>query len=217
MIKKVVAIVLLVIVASLSVAGCIVVNLPNTSSPTPTPTPTPMPTGATPNQIASTETVVGNNKTFSSDAGFNITYPKTLQIASTTNASVQVRIYVYLATNNTVDAVNVATEPVDPKATSLDYETYGIGKVSDYPNYQLISTQSTTLSGKPAYTVVWQATVPVQTGAAASTVQNQSLKVMQTYAVNNNIGYVITYKAIPGDYNTYLAQAQQIMNSFALN
>jgi len=40
--------------------------------------------------------------------------------------------------------------------------------------------------------------------------------VMQTYLVNNNTGYIVTYKAILGDYNTYLAQAQPIMNSFKL-
>ena len=39
---------------------------------------------------------------------------------------------------------------------------------------------------------------------------------MQTYLVNNNAGYIVTYKAIPSDYNTYLAQAQPIMNSFKL-
>jgi hypothetical protein len=49
MIKKV-AIIALVIVASLSVAGC-TVGLPITSSPTPTPTPTPVPT-ATPSPKA---------------------------------------------------------------------------------------------------------------------------------------------------------------------
>jgi hypothetical protein len=98
----------------------------------------------------------------------------------------------------------------------LDYASYNIGKVNDYPNYKLLANNTTEISGKTSYTVVWQATVPVQTGTAASTVQNQTLEVMQTYVVNNNNGYVVTYKAIPSDYNTYLGLAQGIMSSFAL-
>jgi hypothetical protein len=188
------------ITAAVTAAGC-------ATNTTPTATPTP---------IASTETTIGNNTVFSSAAGFNITYPKTYKIDSTTNASVQVRIYVYLATNNTVDAVNVATEPVDPNATSLDYATYNLGKINDYPDYKLLSNNTTQISGKDAYTAVWQAIVPVQIGTAESTIQNTTLKVMQTYVVNNNHGYIITYKALPSDYNTYLAPAQQIMNSFVL-
>jgi hypothetical protein len=199
MIKKAVTIIVLVTIASLSVAGC-AVNPSSTSSPTPT-------------LIASKETVIGNNTTFSSAAGFNITYPKTLKIDSSTNASVPLRIYVYLGTNNTT-AVSVATEDLDPNTTLKNYTDYNIGQINDFRNYQLISNQSTTLGGKPAYTVVWQAAVPVQVD---STVQSTTLKVMQTYVINNNKGYVVTYKAISGDYNTYLAQAQQIMNSFKFN
>jgi len=123
---------------------------------------------------------------------------------------------IYLATNNTTYSVSVSNEPVNPNATSLDYANYYIGSINDYPNYQLVSNQSTTLGGKPAYTIVWQATVPVQQDTSASTIQNTTLKVMQTYVVNNNTGYIVTYKAIPSDYNTYQAQAQRIMNSFAL-
>jgi hypothetical protein len=199
MIKKTVAIIVLVTIVSLSVAGC-TVNPSSTSSPTPTP-------------IASKETVIGNNTTFSSAAGFNITYPKTLKIDSSTNASVLARIFVYLGTNNTT-AVNVATQDLDPNTTLKNYTDYNIGQINDFRDYQLISNQSTTLGGKPAYTVVWQATIPVQVG---TTVQNQTLKFMQTYVVNNNTGYVVSYKAILSDYNTYLAQAQQIMNSFKFN
>ncbi|MGA7075230.1 MAG: hypothetical protein WBZ42_01595 [Halobacteriota archaeon] len=200
MIKKAVAIIVLVMVASLSVAGC-TVNPSSTSSPTPTP-------------IASKETVIGNNTTFSSAAGFNITYPKTLKTDSTTNASVQARVFVYLGTNNTSAAVSVATEDLDPNATLTDFAKFNVAQINDFPNYQLISNQSTTLGGKPAYNVVWQASVPVQVD---TTVQNTQLKFMQTYVINNNKGYVVYYKAIPSDYNTYLVQAQQIMNSFKFN
>jgi hypothetical protein len=198
MIKKALAIIALVMIASLSVAGC------TQSSPTSSPTPTP---------ITSKETVIGNNTTFSSSTGFNITYPKTLKIDSNNSTDTQNRIYIYLVTNNSLDSVVVAAADLVPNATLSDWVTYNRGIVNDYPDYQLISNQSTTLGGKPAYTVVWQATVPVQND---STVQNTTLKVMQTYLINNNTGYIVNYKATLGDYNTYLAQAQPIMNSFKL-
>ncbi|MGA7077001.1 MAG: PsbP-related protein [Halobacteriota archaeon] len=188
------------ITVAVTTAGCAT----NTS---PSPTPTPIP---------SQETVIGNNTTFSSAAGFNITYPKTLKIDSTTNASVQVRVYVYLATNNTLDSVVVAEQDLDASVTLSAFANYMVTQVNNYPNYKLISNASTTLGGKPAYTIVFNATVPVQMGTAASTVQETPLKLMQTFVVNNHKGYVVTYKASPSDYNTYQAQAQQIMNSFAL-
>jgi hypothetical protein len=47
MTKKLLAIIVIVVIASLSVAGC-TVGLPSTSSPTPTSTPTPVPTVSTP-------------------------------------------------------------------------------------------------------------------------------------------------------------------------
>jgi hypothetical protein len=200
MIRKALAIIALVMIASLSVAGC--TQNSSTSSPTPVPTP-----------ITSKATVIGNNATFSSSTGFNITYPKTLKIDSNNSTDTQNRIYIYLVTNNSLDSVVVAAADLTPNATLSDWVTYNRGMVNDLPDYQLISNQNTTVGGKPAYTMVWQATVPVQND---STVQNTTLKVMQTYLVNNNEGYIINYKAILGDYNTYLAQAQPIMNSFKL-
>jgi hypothetical protein len=54
-------------------------------------------------------------------------------------------------------------------------------------------------------------TVPV---AQASGTTDVSLKVTEIFTINNNVGYILAYKTIPGDYDTYLAQAQQIINSF---
>jgi hypothetical protein len=203
--KKLLAILVLVMVASLSVAGCTIPNTASKPSPTPLSTPNAEPTVSTPTE------------TFSSGAGYNITYPKTLKINSTTNASAEVMIYIYLATNNTIDAVNVATYGLSSNDTLADFMTRNVAEMSKFPNYRQISTQSTTLAGKPAYTLVWQATVPVQMGSDASIRQNTTLKLTQTLVINNNKGYIVTYKAIPSDYDKYLAQAQQIMNSFEFN
>lgn len=187
-------------IASLSVAGC--TQSSTTSSPSPTP-------------FADKKTDIGNNTTYSSTAGFNITYPKTLKTDSSTNVSVLTRIFVYLAKNNSIDSVSVSTIDA-PNMTLSDFTTYNLNGANDLANYKLISNSSTTLGGTPAYTVVWQATVPVQMGDSASTIKDTNLTSMQTYLVKNNTGYVVSYRALPSDYNTYLAQAQKIMNSFKL-
>jgi hypothetical protein len=88
--------------------------------------------------------------------------------------------------------------------------------VTKYPSFQQISNNTTTVSGQPAQTTVFQGVIPVQLNTTAATSSNMTLKVMETFVVNNNTGYVIAYKAVPSDYNTYLAQAQRIMNSFVL-
>jgi hypothetical protein len=91
-----------------------------------------------------------------------------------------------------------------------------MANVTKYPNYQEISNNTTTVSGKPAQTIVYQELVPVQLSTTLASITNTTLKVMETFVVNNNTGYVIAYKAVPSDYDTYLAQAQRIMSSFVL-
>ena len=181
----------------------VVVNIESSSVSTPIPA-----------QVTSTsQKVVGDKTTFTS-TGFSITYLKSLVNDSSTDPSNPVREYIYLAKNNTIDAVTVATGNINAGAT-LDYwKTYNINSINTYPNYQKLSDTTTTLAGKPADIVVWQGTVPEQMGDNA--VQHVTLKVMQTFVINNNTGYVVTYKAIASDYDTYLAQAQQIINSFSL-
>jgi hypothetical protein len=185
---------------AVTTAGC-------TTNTSPTPTPTPIP---------GSETTIGNNTIYTSAAGFNITYPTTLKTQTSEDPTNQVRIYIYLAPNNTIDAVNVGTKDITSNDTLADWISYNINLVNNYPSYKVVSNSSATLGGADAYTIVWQGTVPVQVATGSANVQNTTLKVMQTFVINNNIGYVVTYKALPNDYNTYLPQAEQIINSFTL-
>jgi len=200
----------LVVVAVLTIAattaGC-------TSSNTPSPTPSPIP---------ATQTTVGNNTTFSSSAGFNITFPKNLAIDrnGTENASSPVRVYIYLSPNETANGVVVGTEGLTSGMTLNNFTDAQIANLQNYnssgvyKNLTMLNATNSTISGKPAHTIVFSGVFPVQYNATTST--NKSLKIMQTFVVNNNTGYVISYKAISSDYDTYLAQATRIMNSFVL-
>jgi hypothetical protein len=175
-------------------------------------------TSPSPTPIPSSQTTNGNNTTFSSGTGFNITYPTAL--TGVTNVSndpaVTVKIYVPLNSSSVVDAVNVGTIDLSAGQTLSSFVDSQMVNVTKYPNYQEISNNTTTVSGQPAQTIVYQGLVPVQHNTTPASTTNMTLKVMQTFVVNNNTGYVITYKAVPSDYNTYLAQAQRIMSSFVL-
>jgi len=176
-------------------------------------------TNPTPTPIPATQTTVGNNTTFSSGAGFNITYNKVLKVDTSTDAKTPVRVYIYLSPNETVDGVLVATKSLSSGQTLSDFannevkELKNYSSVGFYKNFTLNET-NTTFAGKPAHTIVWSGIIPIQYNQTTAT--NKSVKVMQTYVVNNNMGYVVTYKAVSNDYDTYLAQAQRIMDSFVL-
>jgi hypothetical protein len=177
-------------------------------------------TTPSPTLIPATTTTAGNNTTFSSAAGFNITYPTILKIDKDENASVPVRVYIYQNPSNIIDGVNVATLGLTAGATLSDFANNEVLQLKNYSiydvykNFTIVNQTSSTLSGKNASTIVWTGVIPVQNNATSFT--NTSVKVMQTYVVNNNTGYVITYKAIPSDFDKYLPQAQKIMNSFVL-
>jgi len=186
------------ITLAVTAAGCTT----NTS-----PSPTPIPESTTTN---------GNNTTFSSGTGYNITYPTALKADTSTDPSSTVQIYVYLNPSSVVDGVNVGSNSLSAGQTLGSYAASQMVNVTKYPSFQQISNNTTTVSGQPAQTTVFQGVIPVQLNTTVATSSNMTLKVMETFVVNNNTGYVIAYKAVPSDYNTYLVQAQRIMNSFVL-
>ena len=126
------------------------------------------------------------------------------------------QIYVYVNPNSKVDGVNVGTTALSPGATLGSFADSQMANITKYPNYQEISNNTTTVSSQPAQTIVFQGLVPVQLNTTSTSSTNTTLQVMETFVVNNNTGYAITYKAVPSDYNTYLAQAQRIMSSFVI-
>ncbi len=199
------ALVALIMVAA-TTAGC---TTNTTSSPTPT-------------SIPAKQTDVGDNTTFSSAAGFNITFPKSLKTDSSINASQPIRLYIYLGNQTgTFDGVVVATNDLKPGSTLNEYVKWNRDSLkinatlSNYQNFTILNDTNTTFAGKPAHTLVWSGIIPV--AYSATDQRNMSVKVMQTFVVNNNVGYAITYKASPPtNYDKYLPTAQRIMNSFVL-
>ena len=173
-------------------------------------------TSPSPTPIPSSQTTNGNNTTFSSGTGFNITYPNSLKIDSSNDPAKPVKLYIYVNQSSKVDGVDVGTTSLGPSDTLSSFVASQMANITIYPSYQQISNNTTTVSGQPAQTIVFQGLIPVQLGTSAASSTNMTLKETQTFVVSNNTGYVITYKAVPSDYDTYLAPAQQIMSSFVL-
>jgi len=179
-------------------AGC-------TSNTGPSPTPTP---------FAQTATITGNNTTLTSDAGFQITFPSKYRYDQ--NGSTPVKFYLYLDPNNTVTGLNIGTDARPANATLGSLSDYYYGRLLDqrYQNFTIVSQSNGTLAGKPARSLTFQAIVPVQ--YSQREVRNQTLQVQEIWTLNNNTGYLITYKAPPSDFSKFLPEAQKIVNSFQL-
>jgi hypothetical protein len=190
-------IVLLLVITSLLIAGCTSNNQTNTQSGTGT----------------------SDKTTFSSDRGYSITYPTAWKRDVSTNASSPIELYLYLNRNETADGVIVATKSLSSGQTASDFANSEVKLLKNYSStgfykdFKVLSETDSTIGGKPAHTIIWSGTIPIKYN---TTPTNTSVQEMQTYVVNNNMAYVITYKTIASDYNTYLAVAQEAINSFTV-
>ena len=72
------------------------------------------------------------------------------------------------------------------------------------PNLEFSESTSTTLAGKPAYRVVFTATDNNQV----------ERKAMQIWTIIDNKAILITYKAQPAKYSTYLPTIERMISSF---
>src|SRR5665647_3806262 len=134
-------IVALAVVALLAVAATTAGCATNT-----TPSPTPIP---------ATTTSTGNNTTYSSAAGFNITYLKNLKTDSSTNASTPVRLYIYLNPNETADGVLVATKGLSSGQTLSDFSNNDKKELQNYSStgfYKSFTILNETNSTPVSYT-----------------------------------------------------------------
>ncbi len=189
-------------IAALMTLAVVTAGCTTTTSPSPTPTP-----------VVQTTTATGNNTTLTSTAGFKVTFPSKYRFDQ--NGSTPVKLYVYLDPNNTVTGVNVATDTLQSNATLDSLSDYYASQLLNYKNFTTIQKVTNgTLAGKPARTLAYQAVIPVQ--YSPTDVRNQTLQVQTIWTINNNTGYIVTYKAFPSDFSKFVPEAQNIVNSFQL-
>ncbi len=190
------------VIAALMTLAVVTAGCTTNSSPSPTPAP-----------AVQTTAQAGKNTTLTSTAGFEISFPS--QYKYDQNGSTPVKVYIYLDPSNPVTAVNVGTQPANQSTTLDSLSDYYLSQVLNYKNvsYQQKLT-NTTLSGKAARTVTFTATLPVQYNQSVT--RNETVRVQEIWTLNNNTGYVVTYKAPPNDFGKFLPEAQDIVNTFRL-
>jgi serine/threonine-protein kinase len=74
------------------------------------------------------------------------------------------------------------------------------------PDLEISESSSTTLAGKPAHKVVFSATDNNQV----------KRKALQLWTVVDNKAILITYKAQPDKYSSYLPTIEKMINSFQI-
>jgi hypothetical protein len=195
-------IVLLLVVASLLVSGCITTNNTNQT-----------PSVA----LSATPSIESDKTTFSSSRGYSITYPRAwardVNESAAPSVGSSIDVYIYPNPDNKIDGLDVVTYKLDAHSgyTLQEFSDFNLKSLSTFKDYALLSFANTTVAGVPAHKVTFEAT-GVQ--ISAGNIQNAPQKVTQVYLIHNGVGYLIAYKTTPSDFDKYLAQAEQVINSF---
>ena len=130
---------------------------------------------------------------------FTITYPEGWYKEEQQEAAV---VFV-LPTHNASENINVVVRDVPSNMTLDRYTQIGISEAQQYPNSKLLESTNTTLAGQPGHKIVF-----------AATIDGDDLTVMQVFTIVQNTGYIITYRAAPQTFSTYLSTVQEMVNSF---
>jgi hypothetical protein len=139
--------------------------------------------------------------TYASPKGYTIKYTSDWGKPDEQNNG---RLVAFLTpTKNELENLNVEVNSWNGTLASLTNALKSDGQSLD--NFKGIEATNTTLSGLPAYKLVF-----------AGTDSGEQLKILQTFTVKDGKGYVITYKASPSNYDTYLSEAQQMIDSFQI-
>jgi len=157
-----------------------------------------------------TITVSGANLTFSSDVGFNITYPTALTDYRSMNSSSSPLLEIYVNPNDPVDKITVASSYPYVGETFQDFITQKFYSALTLQDFNLITRGNATLGGLPAYKIVYTANEQNWDPTL-----NEIVQVTWIFAINNGRIYSVGYLAVLNDYNKYLPQAQGIMASFS--
>jgi hypothetical protein len=183
--------VLLLVVASLLVAGCTTSNTSTTNQ--------------------TTSATSSDKATFTSARGYTITYPNPWKKSVNNTTTAPIDLYLYPNPNNTIDGV-LGELNTTTGNTLQAFSDAHLKNLSTLSGYTMQSYESTTFAGEPANKIVWQAMAPQQ--ISKNTTQNAQIKATWVLVVHDGKGYIVSYKATASDYDTYLTQAQEALNSF---
>jgi hypothetical protein len=142
--------------------------------------------------------------TYTSTKGFSIMYPSDWGKPQELDDG-----FVGFATPAKNESENLNVQVVNLSASdTLDTVTQDvISNSQGYDDFNEIMAHNTTLTGLPAYKIVFTAT----------TDDGDQLKALQTWTVKDDKAYIITYQGAPSNYEKYLSAAQEMIDSFRIN
>lgn len=168
---------------------------------------------STPTQLPYTTTVLGDNITFFSNAGFSITYPSALSDEKGADYNNSWKITIFLNSDDHTENINVWANDynVGQRTTLQDVQTDYIHNAMSYKDFKLILRSNATLGGDLALKFVY--TANIQQNYKFNS-ENKTVQIMYLLGMHNGRVYELFYKTLPNDYDKYLPQAQQIIDSF---
>jgi hypothetical protein len=151
----------------------------------------------------------GQFLTYSNEGkGFSIGYPPDWEQTEDVEGTVVLfKSPAESATDAVRESVGVTTEDLPSSSITLEeYTTAALGQVGDViPNFDLISSEETTLSGQPAHKIVY-------TG-----LQDQiALQWQQVFTVSGPTAFILTFVSTPQSYDLFAPTAESIFDTFRL-
>jgi len=150
--------------------------------------------------VGNTTPSASPTNTYDSTRGFIIKYP-----SDWTKEEQSSLVLFVTPTNKATENLNVQVMNLSANRTLATLTEDLKSSAQSSENFTQIEATNTTLAGLPAYKIVYTATV-----------DGEHLKVLQTLTVKDGKAYIITYKAVPSNYDKYVSAAQQMIDSFQI-
>ncbi|MDQ2685726.1 MAG: DUF1795 domain-containing protein [Thermoproteota archaeon] len=158
--------------------------------------------------LESTESLMYNNP----NLGFTLEYPsdwakeESLTFISPPPSSNDATNGTTSSTNLTPESIAVTTEVLLTNITLEEYSESAIGLLeSQFPNFTLLNSFETTLSGYPAHQIEY-----------TYALDGLELKNAQIWAIADNVVYAVTYGGTTEEFESSLPVFETLMESFQL-
>jgi hypothetical protein len=111
--------------------------------------------------------------------------------------------------NRVPEVITITTEILPTSDFSLDsYSEAALGQVESFPDFKLLNSSSTTLTGLPAHMIIYSFTDE----ASQTPWQN-----LQAWTVKDGMAYIITYGGVPEEFESSLPALQSVMDSLKVD
>lgn len=139
---------------------------------------------------------------------FSIQYPTNWNLEETEGTQAQFIVKGPLTSDKDIFAenVNVITQDLKGMGVTLDqYVDFNKSQLTTIPNGEMLSSTRKNRDGNDYHTLIFKGTM-----------NSYNLKIMQLYAIKNEVAYVLTFTVMEDEYAQFEKLGKQILNSFKL-